>query len=148
MGGGGGGCIWGGVGSAVGGGEGTVQPCLGRCGCVGGCGWWAVSAVLARCGGCGWWAVSVVSEGGERRGLGAGGACQKRALSSGGKEGMWAVGGYGGGGVVGGVGGDYKPLDSLCFGGEEGMWAMGAVGVLEESKACGRWVWWECCCGW
>ena len=73
---------------------------------------------------------------------------QESTLSSGGKEGMWAVGGYGGGGVVGGVGGDYKPLDSLSFGGEEGMWAVGAVGVLEERKACGRWVWGECCCGW
>ena len=31
---------------------------------------------------------------------------------SGGEEGMWAVGGYGGGGVAGYVGGDYKPLDS------------------------------------
>ena len=39
----------------------------------------------------------------------------------------------------------YKPLDSLCFGAEEGMWAVGAVGVLEERKACGRWVWWGCC---
>ena len=48
MGGGGGGCIWGGVGSVAGGGEGTVRPCLGQCGC----------------GACGWWPVSVVSEGG------------------------------------------------------------------------------------
>ena len=27
------------------------------------------------------------------------------------------------------------------------MWAVGAVGVLEERKACGRWVWWGRCCG-
>ena len=63
------------------------------------------------CGGCGWWPVSVVSEGGWGRV-----AC------------------------VVGVGGDCKPLDSLCFGAEEGMWAVGAVGVLEERKACGRCV--------
>ena len=29
---------WGGVGSVAGGGEGTVRPCLGVCGCVGGVG--------------------------------------------------------------------------------------------------------------
>ena len=71
-----GGCIWGGVGSVAGGGEGTVRPCLGRCGC----------------GACGWWPVSVVSEG-----AGCVWSCStsKRALSSGGEEGMWAVGGYG-----------------------------------------------------
>ena len=107
-----------------------------RCGRAWGCvGVWAVSAVFGAvwvCGGCGWWAVSVVSEGG---GGGGGGwrvwSCwgSKRALSSGGDEGMWAVGGHGGGGVARGVGGDYKPLDSLS---------------LEERKACGRWGRWVC----
>ena len=67
--------------------------------------------------------------------------------------GRWAwkhVGG-GGGGCSGGVGGDYRTLDSLSAQGEEDMYADGAVGVLEERKACGRWgrwVRWEPCCGW
>ena len=64
------------------------------------------------------------------------------------------MGGRGGGcseggvGSVRGVGGDYRTLDSLSAGGEEDMYADGAVSVLEEKKACGRWVRWERCCGW
>ena len=70
----------------------------------------------------------------------------KRALSSGGEESMWAVGGYGGGGVAVSV--EAVNLDSLCFGAEEGMWAVGAVGCAGGEE--GMWVvvWWEHCCGW
>ena len=56
----------------------------------------------------------------------------------GGHGSMWVVGAVGVVGAVwvvwGGVGGDYRTLDSLSAGGEKDMYADGAVGVLEERK--------------
>ena len=76
MGGGGGGCIWGGVGSVAGG---------------------AVLGAVWVCGACGWWPVSVVSEGGWGRvACGRAGAAREHYLL---KE-RHAVGGYGGGVVA------------------------------------------------
>ena len=65
-----------------------------------------------------------------------------RALSSGEKEGMWAVSGYGGGGVVGGVWRDYRTLESFIFWRRGRHVGGGGGGCVEEKKACGRWVWW------
>ena len=63
--------------------------------------------------------MSVVSEGG------GGGWRSKRALSFGGEEGMWAVGGYGGGGAV-----SVETVNYWIF-------------CVLERKACGRWVCWR-----
>ena len=117
--------------------------------------WWAVSAVRAQCGrwvgdfgggecgGGGWrrwscwgsnrallffifWRSFLISW---RKGRHVGG-------EGGGHGSMWAVGAVGVVGAVwvvwGGVGGDYRTLDSLSAGGEEDMYADGA-----------RWVCWR-----